>query len=64
MVTARLRWRLRDGELKLGFRLDRLDKVKDAAYSLIRDRLATEFPDAVFNGSPALTLTRGRASDG
>lgn len=44
-VAARLRYRLREGQLTLGYRLDRVDEVIRHAVSDLRDHLATELPD-------------------
>lgn len=51
-LTARLRYRLRDGALTIGYMLDRPNKILEAAFTAIHDELAGEFVDRVYRGSP------------
>lgn len=50
-ITARLRYRVRDGKLLLGYKLDQPDRVVRAALSDIAEKLKGEFP-SVFIGEP------------
>lgn len=51
-VNARLRYRVSGGKLELGYHLDRPHDVIRTALDLVRERLAREFPGAVFVGTP------------
>lgn len=52
-VTARLRYRLVSGDLKIGYKLDHPERVLRDALQLIADGLLEKFPGAVFLGEPA-----------
>ncbi|MBB5154989.1 DUF2303 family protein [Saccharopolyspora phatthalungensis] len=49
-VTARLRWRIRDGQLFIGYRLHRPDLVERTAFGEIRSMLANELEAPVLLG--------------
>lgn len=52
-MTARLRYRVKSGNLSIGYKLDRPNDVKSDAIDLITARLAEQFgADRVFTGSP------------
>jgi uncharacterized protein YfdQ (DUF2303 family) len=51
-ITARLRWRPRDGKLKLGYRLVNPQQVLQDVLEQIASRLRSEFPERVFLGEP------------
>jgi uncharacterized protein YfdQ (DUF2303 family) len=52
-LTARLRYRMSGGKLRIGYRLDRPADVLEDAIDGITDRLATRFGvERVFSGSP------------
>lgn len=51
-LTARLRWRVKGGDLKLGYRLDNPSKVVRDALESIANRLSDTFPDRVYLGEP------------
>lgn len=51
-MSARLRWRVRQGKLTIGYRLQNPERVKREALESVADRLASEFPGVVFLGSP------------
>jgi len=55
-VEARLRWRMRDGKLALGYKLTRPDLILRDAIDQIANRLSARFPgDRVFTGAPMPT---------
>lgn len=54
-VTARLRWRLINGEILLGYKLERPDEVVNDALDRIVERLSDRFEDRVYRGEPART---------
>lgn len=51
-LTARFKWRLRDGSLKLGYKLDRPDDVKRDAIKAQVERVREAHGDRVFLGRP------------
>lgn len=51
-VTARLRWRVNSGMVKLGYSLEQPDRIVQEALERISDRLANRF-DHVYSGTPA-----------
>lgn len=56
-VTARLRYRLTDGTLRIGFVLDRPEDVLRTAFLDAVQRVATEVEHPVLNGVPAAPLS-------
>jgi uncharacterized protein YfdQ (DUF2303 family) len=50
-LTARIRYRIEGGGLKIGYKLERPDAVIRDCLIQIRDRIAKEFPDQVFIGA-------------
>jgi uncharacterized protein YfdQ (DUF2303 family) len=53
VIDARLRYRIRSGDLSIGYRLERPHDVIRASIELITEKLVTEFPgDRVFIGKP------------
>ncbi|WP_394360703.1 DUF2303 family protein [Amycolatopsis sp. SB7-3] len=50
-VTARLRWRIRDGQLGIGYRLDRPDLVHRQAFADVRQMLADTLEAPVLLGA-------------
>ncbi|MFE0021935.1 YfdQ family protein [Amycolatopsis sp. NPDC059021] len=50
-VTARLRWRIRDGQLGIGYRLDRPDLVHRKAFADVRQMLADSLDAPVLLGA-------------
>jgi uncharacterized protein YfdQ (DUF2303 family) len=52
-ITARLRYRVGGGNLRLGYQLDHPERVLSDALQLIADGLLEKFPGAVFLGEPA-----------
>lgn len=56
-VAARLRWRLHEGQLRIGYRLDRVDEVIGQAVTDLTDHLVAELPDRlVLCGAPPAPL--------
>lgn len=51
-LVARLRYRVRGGNLAIGYKLDRPERVKREALERIADRVTERFPGRVFLGSP------------
>lgn len=51
-VTARLRYRIADGHLRLGYILDRPDEVLRAAFDDLVNVVHTELDQPVWNGTP------------
>lgn len=51
-VTARIRYRIADGDLRIGYALDRPDAVVRDCLLHIAERITAAFPDKVFMGSP------------
>ncbi|TMU98069.1 DUF2303 family protein [Streptomyces sp. DASNCL29] len=52
-VTARLRYRIGDGQLRIGYKLDRPDEVRRTAFDDVRKAVAEQLATAVMNGTPA-----------
>lgn len=52
VVLARLRYRIAGGHLRIGYKLDRPDKVVREARERIASKLQDEFEDQVYLGSP------------
>lgn len=50
-ITARLRWRLREGSLGIGYQLHRPDLVRQQAFNDVRTMLANELDPPVFLGT-------------
>jgi uncharacterized protein YfdQ (DUF2303 family) len=57
LVTARFRYRLRDGKLTLTYKLDNVEKIKREALNTIIGRVRTETSRDVFEGTPAAPVT-------
>lgn len=57
-MTARFRYRLNRGELRLGYKLDRPHEVLRAAFRDIKEAVVEGLPDAGFIGGPSPTATR------
>jgi len=51
-LDAHLRWRMNNGQLKIGYRLDNPQRVVREALERIAARLADNFPSQVFLGEP------------
>jgi uncharacterized protein YfdQ (DUF2303 family) len=51
-ILARLRWRLRNGKLHIGYKLDNPERVLRETLEKIAERLEAEFIGAVYLGSP------------
>jgi uncharacterized protein YfdQ (DUF2303 family) len=52
-IDAKLRWRIRGGELTIGYKLDNPERIVREVLEKIADRLRDEFPGVVYLGSPS-----------
>lgn len=53
-VTARLRWRAANGDLRLGYKLDRIDDVLRLAFEGVCHAIDNEIGSPIFQGRPAV----------
>lgn len=58
-MTARLRYRIRDGQLAIGYRLERLDDVRDAAFASVIDEIEQRAGHTCLRGKAPAPLTAG-----
>lgn len=59
-LTARLRYRIRNGQLAIGYKLERLDDVKDKAFSDVVDAIEQRLGRQLLRGAAPSPVTPGR----
>lgn len=59
-ITARLRYRIREGQLAIGYRLERLDDVKDKAFADVVDAVEQRLGRQLLRGAAPAPVTAGR----
>lgn len=59
-LTCRLRYRIRDGQLSIGYKLERLDDIKDKAFAQVVDTVEQHTDHTCLRGAAPNPVTAGR----